>query len=303
MGGMALNNVTLQKSRQKSVRIASAVFLSPVLLVMLVFIIYPIFATFQTSLYNWNGIAANKTFIGLQNWKDLLKDMSFWYAFKNNVILMVCSILIQIPIAIALATFLDAGGRKVNVYKVIWFLPLLMSSVAIGFLFSYALATNDGIISSISVMLGGKNVDLLGRAPQALYAVIGVIAWQYTPFYMVYFLAGYSNISTDIYEATIIDGATRGQYFRHVALPMLSPVIRTACILSLIGSLKYFDLIYVMTGGGPGTATELMATYMYKLSFQHFQMGYGSTAAAGMFILVTSIALIIQSLIKERGEV
>lgn len=300
---MALNNVTLQKSRQKSVRIASAVFLSPVLLVMLVFIIYPIFATFQTSLYNWNGIAANKTFIGLQNWKDLLKDMSFWYAFKNNVILMVCSILIQIPIAIALATFLDAGGRKVNVYKVIWFLPLLMSSVAIGFLFSYALATNDGIISSISVMLGGKNVDLLGRAPQALYAVIGVIAWQYTPFYMVYFLAGYSNISTDIYEATIIDGATRGQYFRHVALPMLSPVIRTACILSLIGSLKYFDLIYVMTGGGPGTATELMATYMYKLSFQHFQMGYGSTAAAGMFILVTSIALIIQSLIKERGEV
>jgi raffinose/stachyose/melibiose transport system permease protein len=152
-------------------------------------------------------------------------------------------------------------------------------------------------------MLGGKNVDLLGRAPQALYAVIGVIAWQYTPFYMVYFLAGYSNISTDIYEATIIDGATRGQYFRHVALPMLSPVIRTACILSLIGSLKYFDLIYVMTGGGPGTATELMATYMYKLSFQHFQMGYGSTAAAGMFILVTSIALIIQSLIKERGEV
>lgn len=298
-----MNNVTLQKSRQKSVRIASAVFLSPVLLVMLVFIIYPIFATFQTSLYNWNGIAANKTFIGLQNWKDLLKDMSFWYAFKNNVILMVCSILIQIPIAIALATFLDAGGRKVNVYKVIWFLPLLMSSVAIGFLFSYALATNDGIISSISVMLGGKNVDLLGRAPQALYAVIGVIAWQYTPFYMVYFLAGYSNISTDIYEATIIDGATRGQYFRHVALPMLSPVIRTACILSLIGSLKYFDLIYVMTGGGPGTATELMATYMYKLSFQHFQMGYGSTAAAGMFILVTSIALIIQSLIKERGEV
>lgn len=298
-----MNSVTLQRSRQKSVRIAATVFLSPVLLVMLVFIIYPIFSTFQTSLYNWNGIAANRTFVGLQNWKELIKDMSFWYAFKNNVILMVCSILIQIPIAIALATFLDAGGRKVNVYKVIWFLPLLMSSVAIGFLFSYALATNDGIISSISVMLGGKNVDLLGRAPQALYAVIGVIAWQYTPFYMVYFLAGYSNISTDIYEATIIDGATRGQYFRHVALPMLSPVIRTACILSLIGSLKYFDLIYVMTGGGPGTATELMATYMYKLSFQHFQMGYGSTAAAGMFILVTSIALIIQSLIKERGEV
>ncbi len=294
---------SLEQSRQKSVRNAAAVFLSPVLLILLVFIIYPIVSTFQTSLFDWNGIATNKAYIGLQNWRDLLNNFSFWSAFKNNVILMVCSILIQIPIAIALATFLDAGGRRTNIFKIVWFLPLLMSSVAIGFLFSYALATNDGIISSISVLLGGGKVDLLGRAPQALFAVIGVIAWQFIPFYMVYFLAGYSNISTDVYEATVIDGATRAQYFRHVAIPMLLPVIRTACVLSLIGSLKYFDLIYVMTGGGPGTATELMATYMYKLSFQHFQMGYGSTAAAGMFILVTSIALIIQRLIKEKEVV
>ena len=267
---------------------------------MLIFIVYPIISTFYISSFDWNGISVNKYFIGLQNWKELIGDSSFWAAFKNNIILMVCSIIIQIPIAIALATFLDAGGRKVNIFKVVWFLPLLMSSVAIGFLFNYALATNGGIISSISQIIGGGKIDLLGRAPQALYTVIGVVAWQYTPFYMVYFLAGYSNIDTEIYEATIIDGATRGQYFRHVALPLLVPVIRTACILSLIGSLKYFDLIYVMTGGGPGTATELMATYMYKQSFQHFKMGYGSTVAAGMFILVTSIALIIQSLLKEK---
>jgi raffinose/stachyose/melibiose transport system permease protein len=151
--------------------------------------------------------------------------------------------------------------------------------------------------------LGGGKVDLLGRAPHALYAVIFVVAWQYTPFYMIFFLAGYSNISVDIFEATIIDGATRGQYFRHVALPLLRPVISTACILSLIGSLKYFDLIYVMTGGGPGTATELMATYMYKMSFKNFRMGYGSTAAAGMFVLVTVIALLIQRLLKVRDSV
>ena len=111
-----------------------------------------------------------------------------------------------------------------------------------------------------------------------------------------------SGISTDIYEATIIDGATRGQYYRHVALPLLMPIVRRACILSLIGSLKYFDLIYVMTGGGPGTATELMATYMYKMSFKHFMMGYGSTSASGMFILVTGIALIIQTLIRGKEE-
>ncbi|QHQ63715.1 ABC transporter permease subunit [Anaerocolumna sedimenticola] len=269
---------------------------------MLVFIVYPIISTFNTSLYEWNGISSDKIFIGFSNWKDLFVDINFWVAFRNNLILMVCSICIQIPLGVALATFLDAGGKKLNVFKVIWFLPLLMSSVAIGFLFSYALATTGGIITTISKALGGGKIDLLGRAPQALFAVIGVIAWQYTPFYMVYFMAGYSGIDSDIYEAAIIDGATRGKYFKYVALPLLMPIVRTACILSLIGSLKYFDLIYVMTGGGPGTATELMATYMYKLSFTHFKMGYGSTVAAGMFILVTGIALIIQKLINKKED-
>lgn len=291
---------TLQHTRQTSTRNAAIVFLAPILLIMLVFIFYPIISTFQTSLFDWNGIASQKVFIGLDNWKELFGDKDFWFAFVNNIILMVCSIVIQIPIAIVLATFLDAGGKKFNLFKVVWFMPLLMSSVAIGFLFAYALATNDGIISSVSQMLGHGKVDLLGQSPAALFAVIGVIAWQFVPFYMVYFMAGYSNIDTEIYEATIIDGATRGQYFRYVALPLLKPVIRTACILSLIGSLKYFDLIWVMTGGGPSGGTEMMATYMYKQSFQHFKMGYGSTVASGMFILVTSIALIIQSLLSEK---
>lgn len=295
-----MQRATLEQGRKKSVRLAATVFLAPVLLIMLVYIVYPIISTFDISLYKWNGISAKKVFIGLKNWTNLAGDADFWMAFKNNLIIMVCSIAIQIPIGVALATFLDASGKKANVFKVIWFLPLLMSSVAIGFLFSYALATTGGIISTLSNAFGGGNIDLLGRAPQALYAVIGVIAWQYTPFYMVYFLAGYSNISVEIYEATIIDGATRPQYFLHVALPLLAPIIKTACILSLIGSLKYFDLIYVMTGGGPGTATELMATYMYKMSFSNFKMGYGSTAAAGMFILVTSIALIMQRLLRMK---
>ncbi len=293
---------SLLKSRQKSIRVAASVFLAPVIIMMLVYIVYPIFSTFNTSLYTWNGISSEKIFIGLQNWKDLIADVTFWAAFKNNLTIMVCSICIQIPIGIALATFLDAGGKKLNVFKVIWFVPLLMSSVAIGFLFSYALATTGGIFTTISKALGGGKIDLLGRSPQALFAVIGVIAWQFTPFYMVYFMAGYSGIDTDIYEAAIIDGATRAKYFRYIALPLLLPVVRTACILSLIGSLKYFDLIYVMTGGGPGSATELMATYMYKLSFTHFKMGYGSTAAAGMFILVTVIALLMQKLIKGKED-
>ena len=138
----------------------------------------------------------------------------------------------------------------------IWFIPMLMSSVAIGFLFTYALATNGGIISSISQLLGGNNIDLLGNPDTALYTVIGVVAWQFTPFYMVYCVAGYTNVSEEVYEASVIDGANKRQYFCYIALPLLKPTLKSAAVLSMVGSLKYFDLVYVMTGGGPGDSAE-----------------------------------------------
>ena len=258
--------------------------------------------TFIISGYKWNGISADKVFVGLENWKTLLHDEMFWKSFKHNLIVMVFSIVLQIPLGMLLATFLDAGGKKFNFFKIIWFLPYLMSSVAIAFLFVYALATNGGMVSSFASLIQGKKVtiDLLGTAPNALYTVIGVMAWQFTPFYMVYFIAGYGNIDTTIYEAAIIDGATRWQYIKNIAIPLLGPIFKTACIMSLIGSLKYFDMIWNMTQGGPAGTTELMATYMYKLSFQQFSMGYGSTVAAGMFILITAIALIFNKVFKVK---
>ena len=288
--------------RQRNTRRVAALFLAPVTILMVVYVFYPIVDTFITSGYQWNGISANKTFIGLQNWIKLVQDVKFWTAFKNNVIIMVLSIVIQIPLGLALATFLDFGGKKLTVFKVIWFIPLLMSSVAIGFLFTYALATNGGIVSTISSWFGGGNIDLLGNPKTALLTVIAVICWQFTPFYMVYFMAAFTNIPYDVFEAARIDGATRGQYFWRIALPLLVPSMKSAAILSMVGSLKYFDLIYVMTGGGPGTSTELMATYMYKESFSQFNMGYGSAVAGGMFILISMIALITMKLINGKKE-
>lgn len=288
--------------RQRNTRRVAALFLAPVTILMVVYVFYPIVDTFITSGYQWNGISANKTFIGLQNWIKLVQDVKFWTAFKNNVIIMVLSIVIQIPLGLALATFLDFGGKKLTVFKVIWFIPLLMSSVAIGFLFTYALATNGGIVSTISSWFGGGNIDLLGNPKTALLTVIAVICWQFTPFYMVYFMAAFTNIPYDVFEAARIDGATRGQYFWRIALPLLVPSMKSAAILSMVGSLKYFDLIYVMTGGGPGTSTELMATYMYKESFSNFNMGYGSAIAGGMFILISLIALFTMKLINGKKE-
>lgn len=299
---MKEKSISLLEMRRRNTRKVAALFLAPVTILLLVFILYPIIDTFITSGYQWNGISSAKKLIGIENWKTLLTDKSFWIAFRNNLVIMVLSIVIQIPIGLALATFLDFGGKKLTVFKVIWFVPLLMSSVAIGFLFTYALATNGGIVSTISGWFGGGNVDLLGNPKTALLTVIIVICWQFTPFYMVYFMAAFTNIPYDVFEAARIDGATRGQYFWRIALPLLVPSMKSAAILSMVGSLKYFDLIYVMTGGGPGTSTELMATYMYKQSFKNFNMGYGSAVAGGMFILISMVSLITMKLLKGKEE-
>lgn len=298
------NTNSLAKARAKSTAIAATVFLLPALLLIAIYMVYPVIDTFVTSAYKWNGISSDKIFVGLDNWKTLLSDSSFWSSFGHNVIVMVFSILLQIPLGLLLATFLDAGGKKFNIFKIIWFFPYLMSSVAIAFLFNYILATNGGLFSSLATLITGKKtlIDLLGKNPSALFSVIGVMAWQFTPFYMVYFIAGYSNIDASLYEAAVIDGATRKQYLFKIAIPLLGPIFKTACTMSLIGSLKYFDMVWNMTQGGPAGGTELMATYMYKLSFQQFNMGYGSCVAAGMFILITLIALLFQKIFVVKED-
>ncbi len=302
---MNKNKNSLEANNRKSVAVTAVIFLLPVILFLAVYVLYPIIDTFVISTYKWNGISANRDFVGLKNWKRLLADTKFWAAFWHNIVIMVVSVVIQIPLGLALATFLNFFTKKVRisrVFKTVWFFPYLMSSVAIGFLFTYALATNGGIISTISGWFGGQNVDLLGNPKTALLTIILIVSWQFTPFYMVYCMAGYSGISDDIYEASVIDGATRGQYFWKVALPLLKPSLISAAILSMVGSLKYFDLIYVMTNGGPGSSTELMATYMYKFSFSQFNMGYGSTVAGGMFILITAVALLTMKGLNRGGE-
>ena len=297
-----MNKGTMADRERKETAIAATVFLAPALLVIAVFIAYPIIQSFVTSLYDWNGYSANRVFIGIQNWVTLIKDSQFWAAFRNNILVMVLSIVIQMPIGMALATFLNLVGKKGNICKVIWFIPMLMSSVAIGYLFRYALDPSTGFVTAISRLFGGGRVDLLGNPKTVLYACIFIIAWQFIPFYMVYYMAGYGGISGDIHEAALVDGATEGQYFWQVSLPLLKPSIKSAIVLSIVGSLKYFDLVYVMTGGGPSGASELMATYMYTKAFNTYQMGYASAVASGMFILISVIAIVTMRLLNRKED-
>ncbi len=283
--------------------IAAAVFLAPALVFLVVFIAYPIIDSFHLSTVKWNGISPNKEFVGFANWITLVKDTFFWAAFRNNIVVMFISLITQGIFAILLATFLDVTGRKGRVFKIFWFLPYLISSVAIGFLFKFALDANFGLFASIARLFGSNaSVDLLGVPNKALFAVMGVVSWQYTPFYMILYLAAYGTIPVELYEAAAIDGATRFQYFWKISLPLLRPTIVSGATVSIIGSLKYFDLVYVMTRGGPGSATELMATLMYKTSFASQNFGYGAAIACGMFILITVIALTVVVALNKAEE-
>jgi len=299
---MIHNPSLLGRRKRREIARTALLFSLPALFFIIVFIFYPVINSFWISLHSWKGIELTMKWAGFDNWVKLLNDQSFFKALINNLKIVVLSLLIQMPIGMALATFLDATGKKMNVFKIAWFLPYLMSSVAIGYLFRYAFDPIFGVVTPISQLFGGGAIDLLGNSKLAIYTVIGVICWQFTPFYMVYYLAGLSGIPTDLYEAAIIDGAKRRQYFFRIVIPLLFPTIRNACILSIVGSLKYFDLIFVMTEGGPFGSTELMATYMYKNAFQSMKMSYGSTVAMGMFLIITTVSVLLLFVLTRKEK-
>ncbi len=268
-------------------------FLLPSLLLMAVFVVYPILSSFHLSLFEWNGIDPVRTPVGLANWERLLQDDIFWRAFRNNLTVVALSIMFQMPMGMLLAIMMERGGRRFifRVFKTVYFFPMLMSSVSIGILFKYIYDPSFGIINETLEAIGLEGQSWLGETNLALFAVVAVICWQYTPFYMILFLASLNSVSEDLRDAARIDGAREFQYYWYVALPLVRGTVRTAIILSLIGSLKYFDLIWVMTEGGPNNASELMATYMYKKAFPSFDMGYGSAVASALFIIVMILAL------------
>ena len=294
--------VPLARRRHRSARqLAPAIFLAPAVALLAMFLVYPLLQSFRLSLLEWNGLGENSVFVGLANWVSLAKDALFWHALGNNLLLGLFSVLIQLPIAMALALLLDKAGRGSRTLKILYFLPLLFSSVALGVIFKNIYDPNFGPINAALNALGLPALakDWLGDRSYALAAVTAVICWQNVPFYMILFLAGLASFPPDLREAATLDGASDATIFWKIKLPHLQGTVRTAAMLAVIGSLRYFDLIYVMTGGGPEGASELMATYMYRTVFSSFQLGYGSTIASAMFLVVTLIATVGMRLTKR----
>ena len=294
------HSTSLSLTRRQRQIFTSVFFLAPTFILLGIFMFYSIYSSFNLSFVNWDGITQNREFVGFDNWLTLLKDRSFMLALINNIKVVILSLVVQMPIAMALAFFLSHHhGKFAGLLKVLWALPLMMSSVAVGFLWKNMYDPNFGLFAAILKAFGHKPIAFLGDPKTALYSVIATICWQYIPFYMLYFVAGFSSLPVEVHDAAMIDGATEGQYLFRCAIPMMSRTIKNACILSIVGSLKYFDLILAMTEGGPSGSSNLMATYMYRISFWEVRLSYGSTVASAMFIIITVLSLTLTYLMNK----
>lgn len=289
--------------RKKIVTVTA--FLLPAILIYVFFILYPIIANFNYSLFQWNGIEKEKLFIGFDNYINIFKDRSFWLAAKNNIYIVLASVFLQIPLGLVMALVLTANIKGTKLFNIIFFLPYLMSTVAIGLLWIFMFDPLNGPVNQLLSLVGIEPLHWLAGKSTSLIAVLIVMVWQFAPFYMILFRAALVGIPEELYEAAEIDGAHWGNKFLHITLPSLVPTIVTSSILAVVGSLKTFDIFYIMTGGGSTTSTEIMGTYMYRQAFVNFRMGYGSTVASMMFIFALISVVIILYLDfyrkKKRG--
>jgi raffinose/stachyose/melibiose transport system permease protein len=297
----------LRSKRKAEIKklISIAGFLLPGLVIYGVYNIYGIIRTFYFSTMRWTGLSRQMTFIGLENHIRAIHDSRLWLALGNNLKLVFVSIFIQITFGFILALIISSRIRGVKVFRTVFFMPMLLSTVATGILWMQMMDPYYGLVNHLleKMNLSGLTRPWLALPETALNSVLLVICWQYTPQYMILLRAGLTNISQDIYEAATIDGANKWHQFWRITLPLMLPALEISAVLSLVGSLKYFDLIYVMTGGGPNGASELMATYLYKKGFAEANMAYASAIAVFMFIISLVLVIVFLSFTRRKQEV
>lgn len=269
-------------------------FMAPALLVYALFVAWPILASFQMSLFHWDGPGAAPTFYGLRNYRELLADNVFWLSLWHNLLLLVGSLAIQLPLAAFLAILLLYPTRMRTLFRTAFFAPMIMPTVAIAILWQYVYDPGNGLLTRlIQLAVPDFEYAWLATPGWSLLWIFVTICWQYTGFHMVLFMAGLSSIPNDYFEAARLDGASELQICIHVVLPLLKPTAVVSATLSIVGSLKYFDLVYMMSGGLPAESREVLATYIYRLAFDYGQarFGYGSAAAVMLFLAVLLIVM------------
>lgn len=283
-------------ARRKREAVSALILLVPAALLFGAFIVLPLVQTFAWSLYRYEVFGGVMRFVGLDNFLRLSSDRVFGIALFNNIKFAALSIVLQVGMGLVLAALLDRGVRRFKVvYRTVIFAPILVSTAAVGLLWGLILNPNIGPVDEWLGLFGLPHPrnGILGEPDLAIYGVIFVGAWQYTGFMMVILLAGMQNVPEEIYEAARMDGCRGVRAFFHITLPSIRNVIITCCLLTVIGAFKVFDLVYVLTNGGPGNATEVMASYIFRNAFEFGEIGYAN-ALSVVFLAIAFVFGLIQ---------
>ena len=276
-------------------------FLLPALLLYGLFVLLPVIQAARYSLFKWNGLGALTEFVGLKNYLTAFGSPIFVTSVSNNLLVIVLSLGIQIPFSLGLAVLLNRRFPGRAVFRLLFFVPYVLSEAVTGIVFSLMLRPGSLLDSGLTAVgLGGLIQDWLGDGTMVMITLFVIISWKYFGFHMILLLAGLQGIPREIEEAALIDGAARRGVFRHITLPLLGPTLRVSVFLSIIGALQLFDIVWVMTAGGPLNASSTMAISMFKSGFVARQMGYGSAQAVILFLFGLVVALLYQRFVLRR---
>ncbi|MGW5360050.1 carbohydrate ABC transporter permease [Actinopolymorpha pittospori] len=266
-------------------------FVAPIVAFFLTFVLYPFLRSFYISLTQWSGFGVPR-FVGLMNFANLLDDEIFWQSLRTTLVFTVVSTVLQTVLPMALAILLAAGWRGSVVFRTVFFMPQVVSLVVSGLLWQMMYDGNFGLVNRMltSVGLGGLAHNWLADPGTVLPAILVVSLWQSAGFYMLVFFAGLQGIDQTLYEAARVDGASKVQEILRITVPMLAPVTGVVVTLNVLGGVKVFELIYVMTGGGPNHASEVLGTYLYGLAFGSTA---GSTPAVGYATAVSVVVFVL----------
>ena len=279
-------------------RIEPWIFLLPALLAYLFVVIIPLIWSGGFSLFDYNGIGAMH-FTGLKNYKIMFQDPVFWESVKNSLFFMAVSTIVQMIIGLILAIILSNIKRGANILRVIHFIPCIISSMAICQIFQKLLSVlPEGVLAAVMSQLGMQPIAVLSESKYALLVVTLIDAYKFVGIYMIIFYSALKDIDESVVEAAAIDGCTWLQLHTKIKIPMISNIIVMVAVLLVSGTLRGFDVSYILTAGGPGTASELVATYMYKTAFGSVK--YGQASAMAVFLIVESLLAVF--LVRRLGD-
>ena len=279
-------------------------FTAPALVLFFMFIVWPMIRAVEFSFFRWKGFGPLVDFVGLKNYVSVLTNDVFIGALLNNLFVVVMSIVIQLPVGIAVALLLNRKMRFQGFLRMIVFVPYVLAEVIAGVVWFQLLQPQYGVIDSILGIVGiqGPEQGFLGDPKYAMWTVMVVLTWKYLGLAIILFLAGLQGVPAELDEAAQIDGATWWQTQRYVTLPLLGPTLRTWGFLSMVGSLQLFDMVWILTKGGPANSTMTMATFLINEGTRRSNYGIAGAASVILFVVALALALVYQRFILRRDN-